>query len=460
MMRFWIGAVCLLVVSALLMGGRANALGLSDVLSSGKDMAKKLEEKKEADEAQKKKDEDAKRKKAAQEEAQRAKQQGAGAPAPSAKPAPATASPAGPAKSAPAVAAGPGVPGGFVYMVGRTVEGMLATYAINTSNATLEEVPGSPLRTKQRLNHLALAAGGKFLYARDREVSGFAINPATGLPAQMAGSPFKLGENLETIALDPSGTVLYAAFGAKESEEGSAPDGHFAAYAIDPGTGVPREIAGSRSPLAHAQTLAIAPDGKFAYMVDGVSNEPLVHTFAIDPKTHAFKEVPKTRVPGGVAPEMLKFRPDGKFLYLIDSRSGPVAEGEANILVYRVNPTTGALAAVPGSPFEVGHGACYLATDPGGKFVFAANCGSSTAAAFTADPASGVLAQVAGSPFRGGTGPVSLAVEPSGNYLYVPNQSSGDIAIWIINPASGVLTSISKYPLKISGNFQDIVIRP
>jgi 6-phosphogluconolactonase (cycloisomerase 2 family) len=53
-----------------------------------------------------------------------------------------------------------------------------------------------------------------------------------------------------------------------------------------------------------------------------------------------------------------------------------------------------------------------------------------------------------------------LAVEPSGNYLYVPNQSSGDIAIWIINPASGVLTSISKYPLKISGNFQDIVIRP
>ena len=478
-----IGGVCILLASLVLFGGRADALGLSDVMSTGKDMAKKMMDKQDAEDAQKKKDEEAKRKKAEQEQAQRQKEEdarkrqsesSAAQPAPpsqpaaasSAKsaPAPAPAAAAKPAStpSAPAVAAGPSVPGGFAYLLGggdgKGHEGSLWVYSINKGNGMLEEVPGATLYTKGPMRRLHMVPGSKFFYGfqKFKPLTGFVINSANGIPSEMAGSPFKLGEGLEAVALDPGGTVLYAAIGQSESEVGNKA-GHFAAFAINPDNGSLKEIDGSRTKVSHVESLAIAPSGAIAYMIDGVSNEPMVHTYAIDPKTRAFKEAPKTQVSGGVVPTMIKVRPDGRFLYVMDSRAA--VEGEANILVYRIDAASGALSPVAGSPFEVGHGACYLTTDANGKFVFVANCGSSTAAVFTADAETGALKQVGGSPFRGGTGPVSLAVEPSGNYLYVPNDSSRDMSIWSINPGSGVLTSLSKYPFKWDRAFHEIAVR-
>ena len=85
--------------------------------------------------------------------------------------------------------------------------------------------------------------------------------------------------------------------------------------------------------------------------------------------------------------------------------------------------------------------------DCSGMFVFAANPADGTAgsvAAFTIDPVTGALTGVAGSPYDVSTtvavdiAPYGLALDPSGSYLYVTNSNSASVSTYGIN-ADGTL---------------------
>jgi 6-phosphogluconolactonase (cycloisomerase 2 family) len=81
-----------------------------------------------------------------------------------------------------------------------------------------------------------------------------------------------------------------------------------------------------------------------------------------------------------------------------------------------------------------------------GKYVFVANPNDGTAgsvAAFSINPATGALTAVAGSPFTpGGIAPAGLAINPSGPYLYSADSGSAQVETWTILP-SGVLAEDS-----------------
>lgn len=93
-----------------------------------------------------------------------------------------------------------------------------------------------------------------------------------------------------------------------------------------------------------------------------------------------------------------------EFVYVANHNS-------ADLSAYAVDAGTGALTPIEGSPFATGYGPLGVAIDPSGKFVYVANNGLSGKAgnisAFAINPLSGALTPVQGSPFTAGSNPLA-----------------------------------------------------
>jgi len=141
------------------------------------------------------------------------------------------------------------------------------------------------------------------------------------------------------------------------------------------------------------------------------------------------------------------------FVYVANSIGVSLTTG--NISAFSVDPSTGALTPIPGSPFTAGAEPTALTTDLSGKFLFeASNLESPTPvndiSAFTINSSTGALTAVAGSPFLSGVSPLSLAVDSTGKFLFTAdsggegNVTNNSISEYSINATTGALTSTSQ----------------
>ena len=109
---------------------------------------------------------------------------------------------------------------------------------------------------------------------------------------------------------------------------------------------------------------------------------------------------------------------------------------------YAIDPSTGALTAIPGSPFAAGPDPTSVAVDPSGKFAYVANSGSNNVSGYTINPSTGALTTIVGLPFAPGTDPASMTVDPSGKFVYVANGDfSNNVTGYTIDPSTGALTA-------------------
>ena len=119
----------------------------------------------------------------------------------------------------------------------------------------------------------------------------------------------------------------------------------------------------------------------------------------------------------------------------------------------------GVLIQVPGSPYPtggVGGGGGYIAATKimvVGTFLYATNDSTRNVSGFSIDPHTGSLTPVPGSPFSTG-GRVaygsSVAATVDGQFLYVVSDRSADIRIFRIDPDNGRLTGIGE-PVRLPG---------
>src|SRR5438309_8822323 len=82
-----------------------------------------------------------------------------------------------------------------------------------------------------------------------------------------------------------------------------------------------------------------------------------------------------------------------------------------------------------------------ITTDPSGTNFYVASLGSNTIDGFTLNPASGVLTAITGSPFTVPGSPKSLAIDAAGFFLYVVNGNTDEAAIFTIH-ADGSLALV------------------
>src|SRR5215469_4206616 len=76
------------------------------------------------------------------------------------------------------------------------------------------------------------------------------------------------------------------------------------------------------------------------------------------------------------------------------------------------------------------------------KFLFAAIPTSNDIVAYRMDPNSGVLTQLTGSPITAGTAVQALAIHPSGKFLYAANSGSNNVSLYTISSA-GAITEVT-----------------
>jgi 6-phosphogluconolactonase (cycloisomerase 2 family) len=126
--------------------------------------------------------------------------------------------------------------------------------------------------------------------------------------------------------------------------------------------------------------------------------------------------------------------------------------GSNDVGGFSVNPSTGSLALVPGSPFPTGGssgGAIALACTPNGQFLMAANNGSSDITVFRIG-SDGALAPIVGSPFAIDSAPTGIKISPDGTFLAVALVGIDAMAMFSI-AADGTLAAVPSSPFSGAG---------
>lgn len=134
--------------------------------------------------------------------------------------------------------------------------------------------------------------------------------------------------------------------------------------------------------------------------------------------------------------------------------------GGGNVLGYSVNPTTGAFASIPGSPFPAGAQDRWITTNPAGTFAYATNQNDNTVSAYSINPSTGALVPVAGGPFATGATPVSITIHPAGTFAYVANANGNTVSAYSIDATTGALTAVPGSPFPAGAGPSKVAINP
>jgi 6-phosphogluconolactonase (cycloisomerase 2 family) len=240
----------------------------------------------------------------------------------------------------------------------------------------------------------------KFLYVTSpnaNELRGYAINALDGRLSELAVPPIQTPPGPVTPIPDPSGKFMFL---ASRGDSFSVPP-QLSVYVANNVTGALAEIADSPYDLATTPLVA------------GALN---VLTF---------------------------IHPSGAFGHVSLPTSPSSFYGAT------INPTTGQLTQIPGTPIEMGFGSAITMTyDSTGGFAFVPTASSSgqnspgEIRSFLVNVPSGVLTPI-GSFSTSGNSPVGAFLTPGGDYLLTTNVSSGTFMVFAVNKTAGTLTPIS-----------------
>lgn len=222
--------------------------------------------------------------------------------------------------------------GKFVYTANGSANSISALTVASTG--ILTPVAGSPFATGQNPQHLVVSPNGLFVYTantNDNTISMYRIDALTGALTAITGSPYATGASPRSIAIDPSGKYMYV------SNYGST----ISALAID-------AVSGALSPLARpvyaggGHSIVVDRSGKFVYATSGFN----VYGYSLNAANGELTALPLVPQSNDARAHKLVVDGSGKYLY--------VAEGvNSRITAFAINPVTGELTAVSGSPFAV-----------------------------------------------------------------------------------------------------------
>ncbi len=151
---------------------------------------------------------------------------------------------------------------------------------------------------------------------------------------------------------------------------------------------------------------------KFAY----VTNTTGVSAYAIDPTTGEPTEIAGSPFALQSPPRFTVVDSEGQFLF-------SASFDDDNVSVFTIDATTGALTEVAGSPFATGDSPNGVAVNADSTLLAVANYISETISVYSIAE-DGVLTEVSGSPFVAGGDIVAIVFNEAGDLLYTGTQGS------------------------------------
>jgi 6-phosphogluconolactonase (cycloisomerase 2 family) len=346
----------------------------------------------------------------------------------------------------------------FLYLLeGRgTATGTIHAFSTSAASGAITEVPGSPFTAGLIPEQLAIDPTARFLYVtnqQSQDITGFSIDASTGALTVLPGSPFFIGSQPVALGIDPTGRFLYV------STIG-APQPSLYEFTIDPSAGFLTLAPTSPQPGLSATSIAFNSVGGYAYLSQGSpdpgSSRPVV-ICAINFSTGMLTPIGSIPpVTGGAS--VMAASPGANLLYSVDSAN-------SNVDAFTVSSAGQTLQETTGSPYPVPFNPQSLTMGPSGNFLYvvnenhayqtnyAASQYTGDVSAFAINPGTGALVQVPGSPFAAGTNPVSVVVDPTGSFVYTTSTmyTSGysgfaQVEGFSIDPSSGSLTPLPGIP--------------
>jgi 6-phosphogluconolactonase len=289
---------------------------------------------------------------------------------------------------------------------------------------------------------LALLPSRKFLYAANSRADTISIfNVANDGTLTLSGTPIPAGSGPNAAIIDPSGKYLLVTNNFSDN---------VSVFSIDPGSGALTEVAGSPFYAnANPTEILITPSGKFVY-VTNPGGYGMVTAFSFS--NGVLTQVPASPILSGAGAFGLAVDGSERFLYVANpsaSNPPPFASTTGNISGFNIDPDSGALTPIPGSPFTstVGSGPTALTVDPSGRFVYAVTPGSSSSIwCFTITSTNGQLVAVTNSPFSLTAGELFALIDPSGNFFYIGSSAGHGIEGYTYNPSTGAPSAILGSP--------------
>ncbi len=278
------------------------------------------------------------------------------------------------------------------------------------------------------------------------KISAFEIDPESGALTVLAGSPFAGAFQPTSLVAHPSGKYVYVT-------DMELFRGHYvAASAVDPSTGALTAVPGGSAEVIFPGSAGIDSLGRFIY----VAGNHNLYAFAIDHSSGALAGVPGSPFAVG-SPWSINVDPAGRFIYALIR--DPESYLDSGLHAFAIDPASGALTEVAGSPFVAGT-LGGLAVHSTGKFVYVTDTAQSRVIRFAIDAATGALTETVGSPFVTSDPPGQIEIGPSGEFAYIVNSGSDRISVYRIDFATGALSEISGSPFAAGTGIRHLTICP
>ena len=280
------------------------------------------------------------------------------------------------------------------------------------------------------------ASVGKFAYVAnngDGTISAYTIDSSSGKLTSVAG-PYTDGTAPAAVSLAPNGKFAYSA-----SNNGK----QVYAFTINQTSGALTPVAGSpfNTGFATGSTYPdIAVDAQSAHLYLASAGDNEVAGFAIDSTSGALTALPRSPYAAGAgAGAIPAFSPDGKFLYVMDQ--GTTGATANTVYGYAIG-SDGSLTAISANGFPAGTKPSWIIFTPNGKYAYVADSGADAISAYSVNATTGALTPLATPTFATDEHPQDLTMDSSGTHLYAPvaNGSTAGAVDWFTINADGTLT--------------------
>jgi 6-phosphogluconolactonase len=344
--------------------------------------------------------------------------------------------------------------GKYLFYVGTYTESgskSKGIYAYRYDAATQEVTSLGLAAETTNPSWVALHPNGRFLYAVNEVqnykgpnsggVSAFSIDRATG-KLTFLNEVASRGADPCYITVDTTGKyVLVANYtGGSIAAFPISSDGKLgkaSAFVQHTGHG----LNPKRQEAAHAHSIDLSPDERFAFVDDLGLDELLVYKFDKSKGTLKPNNPPFAKVDAGAGPRHFALHPSGKFAYVISELASTVTAFSVELKAGILHPSQ-TISTLP-EDFKGENDDAEIRVHPSGKFLYASNRGHDSIAVFAIDPAKGTLTLVEHALTQGKT-PRSFEIDPTGTLLFAENQGSNNIVIFHVDEKTGKLTRAGK----------------